>query len=300
MLYAFLAARTSRLRLGHAVRLLPFPYNHPVRVAEQAAALDLLSDGRLEFGTGRSATRTELEGFGIDPHQTRELYDEALEVVIAAWTEDELEFHGPTFDIPPRRVVPKPIQQPHPPVWQATTSADGHRRAGELGLGLLSFTVAHSIDDLAERVGMYRDGATNQTPITKVANNRAAVYTMVHCAESNERAYEEAGESFLWYVEQSFARFATLASWMEGKDMGTYEYLKALLDVDFSTITLDYLIDIGAVVVGDPEQCLKLAHGYREAGCDLLICHVNPRNIPADSVAESIRLIGEHVLPELR
>jgi alkanesulfonate monooxygenase SsuD/methylene tetrahydromethanopterin reductase-like flavin-dependent oxidoreductase (luciferase family) len=299
VLYAYLAGRTSRLRFGHAVKLLPFPYNHPVRVAEQAAVLDLVSEGRFEFGTGRSATRTEIEGFGIDPHQTRELYDEALQVLVHAWTDDELEWHGKHFDIPRRRVVPKPYQTPHPPVWMATTSTEGHKTVGEHGLGLLSFTVAHSIDSLAERIDLYREGLKSAQPVTAALNDRAAAYTMVYCAETTERAYGEAEAAFLWYVENSFKQFATLASWMEGKDFGTYEHLKALLDVDFSELNLEFLVDIGAVVIGDPEQCVKLATGYRDAGCDVLLCHVNPKDLPQDRVLESIRLIGEQVMPEL-
>src|SRR5499427_8335521 len=93
-LYGMIAAKTSRIRIGHGVRLMPFPYNHPVRSAESAAVLDLLSDGRVEFGTGRSSTRDELEGFGIDPHRTRELWEEAVDVVVAAWTHDVLEWNG--------------------------------------------------------------------------------------------------------------------------------------------------------------------------------------------------------------
>ena len=86
ILYGNIAARTSKLRLGYGVRLLPKPYNHPIRTAESVAVLDLLSDGRVEFGTGRSATRTELEGFGIDPSETRGMWREALDMVVGAWT----------------------------------------------------------------------------------------------------------------------------------------------------------------------------------------------------------------------
>jgi alkanesulfonate monooxygenase SsuD/methylene tetrahydromethanopterin reductase-like flavin-dependent oxidoreductase (luciferase family) len=300
VLYAYIAARTSNLRLGHGVRLLPFPYNHPVRSAEQAAALDILSDGRLEFGTGRSATRAELEGFGIDPGRTRQLADEALEVIVGAWTNDEFEWHGESFDLPRRRVVPKPIQAPHPPIWQASTSIDGHKSVGERGLGLLSFTVAHPIDGLAERLDLYRDGLKHATPVGRAVNDRAGVFTLVHCAETTQQAYDEAGDAFLWYAEQSFAKFASLVSWQEGRDLGTYDYLKTLLDVDFTEVTLDLLVDIGAVVIGDPEECLRLARQYRDAGTDLLLCNVNPYNIPHEQVMRSISLLGEHVLPEMR
>ncbi len=300
VLYAYVAAKTETMRLGHAVKLLPFPYNHPVRVAEQAAVLDLLSGGRLEVGTGRSATRTELEGFGIDPHQTRELYDEALQVLVRAWADEPLEWKGKHFDIPTRDVVPKPHQRPHPPVWQASTSVEGHYRAGEAGLGLLSFTVAHPLADLAERLSLYRQGLKDAKPVTGVLNPRAGVNTMVYCAATTERAYEEAASSFLWYVENSFKQFATLAAWMEGKDAGTYDYLKVLLDLDMSQVTIEGLVEIGAVVIGDPDQCLELARGYQEVGTDVLLCQLNPFDIPHDRVMESMRLLGEHVIPELR
>ena len=300
VLYGHIAARTTNLRLGHGVRLLPFPYNHPVRVAEQAALVDILSDGRLEFGTGRSATRAELEGFGIDPNLTRPMADEALDLIVGAWTNDEFEFEGSYFTLPRRRVVPKPVQSPHPPIWQAATSVDGHKTVGEKGLGLLSFTVAHPIDDLAGRLELYRDGLQHATPVGKTVNPRAGVFTLVHCAETTQQAYDEAGAAFLWYAEQSFSKFATLVSWQEGRDLGTYDYLKALLDVDFSEVTLELLVDIGAVVIGDPEECLRLARGYRDAGTDLLLCNVNPYDIPHEKVCRSIELLGEHVLPELR
>ena len=86
-LYGAIAAQTSTLRIGHGVRLLPKPYNHPIRAAEAAAVVDIISDGRLEFGTGRSSTRAELEGFGADPDLTRAQWEEGLRMVVGAWTE---------------------------------------------------------------------------------------------------------------------------------------------------------------------------------------------------------------------
>ena len=115
-LYGAVAARTKTIRIGHGVRLLPFPYNHPIRAAEMAALLDCVCDGRLEFGTGRSATRDELEGFGIDPNETRGMWEEALDVIVGAWTTDVFSWEGTHFRVPPRRVLPKPLQKPHPPL----------------------------------------------------------------------------------------------------------------------------------------------------------------------------------------
>ena len=92
VLYGAIAAKTERIRIGYGVRLMPKPYNHPVRTAESVAVLDLISGGRVDFGTGRSATRPELEGFGIDPHETRGMWKEAIEHVVGCWTNDEYEF----------------------------------------------------------------------------------------------------------------------------------------------------------------------------------------------------------------
>src|SRR6267143_428596 len=116
VLYGAIAARTKNIRLGYGVRLAPKPYNHPVRSAESAAVLDLISDGRVDFGTGRSATRTELEGFGIDPRKTRDMWLEAVNHIVGCWTNDEHEFDGEFWQMPKRRVVPKPLQKPHPPM----------------------------------------------------------------------------------------------------------------------------------------------------------------------------------------
>src|SRR5205809_866376 len=118
------AQHTSKIRIGHGVRLLPFHYNHPVRAAEMAATLDIMSKGRLDFGTGRSASAIELEGFGIDPKTTRAQWDEALHMIPKMWTQETFSWDSPTFKVPPRNVLPKPVQKPHPPIWMSGTQAE--------------------------------------------------------------------------------------------------------------------------------------------------------------------------------
>jgi alkanesulfonate monooxygenase SsuD/methylene tetrahydromethanopterin reductase-like flavin-dependent oxidoreductase (luciferase family) len=191
VLYGAVAAQTKNLRIGYGVRLLPGPYNHPVRSAESSAVLDLISNGRVEFGTGRSATRTELEGFGVNPHETRAMWSEALEHIVGCWTNDEYEFDGKFWSMPKRRVLPKPIQDPHPPIWGATTSLDGHYEVGSRGLGVCSFTVGVPPEDLAERVDAYRKGIAGcEKPVGKFVNDRVATFTMVHVADTNQKAYD--------------------------------------------------------------------------------------------------------------
>jgi alkanesulfonate monooxygenase SsuD/methylene tetrahydromethanopterin reductase-like flavin-dependent oxidoreductase (luciferase family) len=299
VLYGAIAAKTSRLRIGYGVRLMPFPYNHPVRSAESAAVLDLISDGRVEFGTGRSSTRDELEGFGIEPDKTRELWEEAVDVIVAAWTQDVLEWNGKAFKIPPRRVLPKPYQDPHPPLWGATSSPDSHRIMGEKGMGLLSFTIGTPPEELKQRIDMYRDGLTRAKPVGKFVNGRAGTFTMVHVAPTREEARATAAQSFEWYARKGTAAVASVSKWMRerGQASGTYAYGDALADLDTSFLTFDFLESSGACIVGDPATCRETAKRYEAAGCDLLLCLVNPYKIPHAKVMRTIELMGKDVIP---
>jgi alkanesulfonate monooxygenase SsuD/methylene tetrahydromethanopterin reductase-like flavin-dependent oxidoreductase (luciferase family) len=139
----FLAAcsqRTKRIRLAHGIVLMPPPYNHPAKVAERIACLDLVSNGRVDFGTGESASRLELEGFGIDPAQKRAMWLEATEQVANMMAMDPYPgYQGEYFSMPCRNVVPKPVQKPHPPMWVACSTRETIHLAAKLGLGALTF-----------------------------------------------------------------------------------------------------------------------------------------------------------------
>ena len=300
VIYGAVAARTKNIRIGYGVRLLPKPYNHPVRTAESVAVLDLISDGRVEFGTGRSATRPELEGFGIDPHQTRKMWAEALDHIVGCWTNDEYEFEGEFWSMPKRRVLPKPLQDPHPPIWGATTSLDGHYQMGTKGIGVCSFTVGVPPEDLIERVDAYRKGLAECTqPAGKFKNERVATFTMAHCSDTNDKAYTEAKESMEWYPSKGVSMFRDAATWMEegGGDLGTYSYMQQIKQIEIDTVPFDYIKESGAALVGDPDRCIEIAKRYEAAGCDLLFCLLNPYKMTHEQVMHSIELMGEHVLP---
>ncbi len=303
VLYGAIAARTERIRIGYGVRLLPRPYNHPIRSAESAAVLDLISDGRVEFGTGRSSTRAELEGFDVDPHATREMWAEALGHIVGAWTNDVYQADGKYWRMGgPRRVLPKPLQKPHPPLWGATSSPDGHREIGRRGIGLCSFTVGVPPEDLAGRLALYRQGlAECEQPIGVVRNERAATFTLVHCAPTDAEAFAEARESFPWYVKTGASLIASVADWMQGRELGSYAYAADLERMQregmLEHVSMEFLIESGSAVVGSPARCIEIARRYQQAGCDLLLCLVNPYKIPHARVMRSIELLGRHVLP---
>ena len=133
---SWVAARTSRIRIGHGVVCMAFNYNHPVRVAERAAMLDVLSGGRLDVGAGRGGTRQETSLCGVDPDKTKDEVEEALRMFSSMWTDDSFEWHE-SFEITPHTVVPRPVQQPHPPLFLACNKADTVALAAEYGVGAL-------------------------------------------------------------------------------------------------------------------------------------------------------------------
>jgi alkanesulfonate monooxygenase SsuD/methylene tetrahydromethanopterin reductase-like flavin-dependent oxidoreductase (luciferase family) len=176
---------------------------------------------------------------------------------------------------------------------------------GRRGLGLCSFTVGVPPEDLADRLKLYRQGlAECEKPVGKVKNERAATFTLVHCAPTNEQAFAEANESFPWYVKTAVAHIASLGDWMQGEDLGTYSYVAELKQHQDSGVldhlTFDFLKDSGSSVVGDPDRCIEIAKRYEAAGCDLLLCLVNPYKIPHDKVMRSIDLFGKYVIPAFK
>jgi alkanesulfonate monooxygenase SsuD/methylene tetrahydromethanopterin reductase-like flavin-dependent oxidoreductase (luciferase family) len=307
VLYGAIAARTERIRLGYGVRLMPKPYNHPVRTAESVAVLDLISNGRVDVGTGRSSTRPELEGFGINPQDTRAMWQEAIGHVVGCWTNDEYEFTGEHWSMPKRRVLPKPMQKPHPPLWGATSSEDGHRQVGEIGLGLCSFAVGVPPEEVKAKIDIYREAIGRCTqPIGAYVHDEAATFTMCVCAPDRDEAWSTARESFEWYPKAGARLIASVAEYAADlkQDLGNYGYAGDLKATDegglLDLLTLEYLAESGACVLGTPDDCTEMCRRYEEAGVDLLLCLVNPYKIQHEQVMQTIELMGTQVLPRFR
>ena len=153
----FLAAcsqRTKNMRLGHGVILTAPKFNHPARTAERVAMLDLVSGGRVEFGSGESSSEAELGGFQIDPLLKRDMWLEGLEVAVRCMVETPFTgVDGRFVQMPPRNVLPKPKQRPHPPLWVACSRRDTILLAAEKGIGALTFAF---IDPEEARTWVYR------------------------------------------------------------------------------------------------------------------------------------------------
>lgn len=292
--YGAVSQRTKNIRIGHGVRLLPFHFNHPIKVAEQAAVLDIMSNGRVDIGTGRSTTAQELDGFGVDYERTREEMREAQEIIVKAWTEEILEYNGKLMKVPPRRVVPKPIQRPHPPMWMACVAPDSYEMAGDRGLGVLSF--AMNWENVQKSMADYRKACANRSNlIPKFPTEQFAGLAIVHVAENKEE--EQIGlDGARWFLEQVTNLFRPL---MAKNQLYTYEYLRHLFAVDQEPQHLpDAAIKQHAmVVVGNPDEVIRKFEVFANAGIDQVICFKQAGRIPHANIMQSFKRMGRYVLP---
>lgn len=302
----FLAAvsqRTKNIRICHGIALLPYPFNHPIRVAERAAALDILSNGRVDLGTGRSVTEQELGGFGIDPADSRPMMEEALEMIPKMWTQETFSWEGDYFSVPPRNVIPKPIQKPHPPMWMACTQPESFRMAGEKGLGALSFGfIAPGV--LEGSLMAYREAVKNAKPVGAFVNNQFAATTFGCIAPTDEEALENGRPAAEFFQESLSILFIP---WSKSKNVpSTYQYyanMAAIVEQQLANRDVDRFKEgweSGALLIGTPERCRKVVQRYADAGVDQLILLVQGGRISHESCMQSIRLFGEEVIPHFR
>jgi len=324
-----LSQHTRRIRFGHSGILAPFRINHPVRVAERAAFLDIVSGGRLELGLARSGG-TEWDTFGVDPERSRDELREALHMIPRIWTESPFKWESDRIRVPERDVVPKPLQKPHPPLWQTCTSPESFAMAGELGVGALATTLLSPLDSLRELLGHHRRGQERMRPCGQRVNTRQAVFTFVHCARSRRAAVESgAAEAALWFVNAAPRVFQVPRSiWidairgqLQANDPAATRSLAAPeqpagdedLDDPIPVIRLlnrqraGYEIDpeeayavldaLESVVIGDPDRCCQKMERYADLGIDRLMCLMQFGALAPERVLESIRLAGEVLVP---
>jgi alkanesulfonate monooxygenase SsuD/methylene tetrahydromethanopterin reductase-like flavin-dependent oxidoreductase (luciferase family) len=309
------AQRTERIRIGHGVVLLPHKFNHPIKVAERVAALDILSDGRVEFGTGRSSVY-EQTGFEIDPDLSREMWQESLEMVPRMWTEDPFEFHGRFVSVPSRSIVPKPLQKPHPPIWMAATSPSSWELAGRNGIGILGLTIFVSVPQLEERVRAYKKALGEARPVGRFVNDRVGAFTIVHVAETRRQAIENGGtDAAINYLLYAFRvlggglgpgdagmqreRAAEEIKSTPYRDMIAKEY-PIIVKMMKNECTFEDLDQEDMVIVGDVDECIRKVERYQKAGLDHFICLMQADRIPHQRVMRSIELFGKEIIPRFR
>jgi len=310
----FLAAasqRTKNIRLGHGIIQISPLYNHPARTAERVATLDLVSGGRVEFGSGESATTGEMGGFNVDPFLKREQWREGLEVAVRCLTETPFGgVDGKWVKMPPRNVVPKPFQRPHPPLWVACSRRDTIMLAAELGLGSLTFAF---IDPEEARgwTEAHEKRLAKCTPIGELVNTDVACVTpmMVHRDEREAIRRGLEGGNFFGY---SLAFYAAFGNHVPGTTDLWKDFQSKRRERGFdSEVAITERQELGAKVaqgettalrgaVGTPEQLRGYLRRFEAAGVDQLIFVLQAGKNRHEHIMEAIELFGREILPEFK
>jgi alkanesulfonate monooxygenase SsuD/methylene tetrahydromethanopterin reductase-like flavin-dependent oxidoreductase (luciferase family)/putative sterol carrier protein len=303
--------RTQRIRLGLGILPLPVGYQHPARVAETAAMLDLVSGGRVELGTGETSSGAELEGFGVDRETKRAQWEEMLPVVARMMVEEPFAgADGRFLTMPPRNVVPKPVQKPHPPLWVACSRRETIRLAAEKGIGALSFSFVEP-EEAKAWVDEYHAIIASErcVPGGFAVNPQVACVLPMMCAPDEEQAIERGidGAHFFGY---SLAHYYVFGDHRPGATNVYEEFLARRDDVGFArSIITAGAAPLGVRVlqqglgslrgaIGAPEQVRDLCRRYEEAGVDQLIFVMQAGTNRHEHICESIELFASEVMPE--
>ena len=292
LLATAIAQHTKRIRLGTAVALLSL--HHPLRAAEDAATVDILTDGRLEFGVGRGTIALHFQGFNVSRDDSRERFEEALTVIRDAWTRDTFHFSGKYFQVPETTVAPKPLQKPHPPLRIAANSPETAAFAGTHGHPILVAATIHPFPELPRHIAVYREAFTNAGHRT--AREDVAVAFKFFVADSAEKARHAVEDSTMHYF-RTVSHQAKLGQREQG---ASYAYLREVRQ-RFDTVTWDD-IDQTMGIYGSPDACIrKITEAHRLCGMDQLICWFNPGGlVPHRQVLASMRRFAADVLPAVR
>ncbi|MEQ8377469.1 MULTISPECIES: LLM class flavin-dependent oxidoreductase [Hyphomicrobiales] len=299
----FLAAAasvTKNIRLGHGIRQVIPNYNHPARTAEGLATLDIMSNGRVEFGIGEGATRLELGGFHIPAKEKRAMAIEAGEQIANMMALDPYPgFEGKYFSMPCRNVLPKPVQKPHPPMWMACTNRDTIRVAASLGVGALAFSFvdpeeAKNWSDIY--YGIIKSDECK--PIGHTVNANIAMVSNFSLHEDREEAIRRGHEGFEFF---GYALNALVAhDTVPGRTDMWGDYIKARGNRTQEVIDAAKRADAIATGIGTPDDMRAHLRAFQNAGVDQVIFMQQAgRNKHAD-ICESLELFASDVMPEFK
>jgi alkanesulfonate monooxygenase SsuD/methylene tetrahydromethanopterin reductase-like flavin-dependent oxidoreductase (luciferase family) len=328
VIFGALSQITKRIRIGFGVSILP--YHHPIRVAERVAMVDQLTNGRVEFGTGRSNAYEQM-GLGIDPRETRARWEESLSMLPHIWQADEFSWEGQFWKVPPRRVLPKPYQQPHPRMYMACTQTESFKLAAEKGIGVLSSST-YATAVLAEHVKVYRENIKHAKPVGAFVNAFWGNNVHAFCGPDNQEARELCARSLKTffgpdkpYIQGRINAYeelleawggvpdhlkADFGRWLRQSDEAhKAQAIEAGISLDsgpgaaraaFAQMDANTLCDRAVIIAGDPESCIKAIQMYEDIGVDQVIMIMQTETVPHERVMQSIEMFGKYVLPVCR
>ncbi len=305
------AAVTQRIRLGHGIVQLPLEFNHTARVAERVATLDLLSDGRVDLGTGEASSKAELGGFGVDWDTKRDQWTDHIEAVSRMMVETPFAgWDGKWLQMPPRNVVPKPLQKPHPPLWVACSRRETILLAAQCGIGALSFQFIEP-ERAADWVAEYEAILASEdcVPAGFAVNPRIAIVLPLMCHPDEQTAVDRGldsahffGYALLHYYAFGDHRPGRTNVWQEFEaNREKAGFRREDAGQTGGPLGASYG-DLGVLglrgAIGTPDQVRSLLRRYEEAGVDQVIFMAQMGRVPHEQICESLELMGAEVIGE--
>jgi alkanesulfonate monooxygenase SsuD/methylene tetrahydromethanopterin reductase-like flavin-dependent oxidoreductase (luciferase family) len=284
-----IAAKTTRIRVGTAVLVLPL--GHPVRMAEEVATLDHISQGRLDLGVGRSGFPWAYEGYNIPYNESRERFREFFEVMQRAWTQERFSYEGKYYTFKDVCLIPKPYQKPHPPLRYASTTRDSFAAMGDLGLPIFAGLGGAAVPELAQAIAAYR---TAWRQAGHPGNGDVMLRVGVYVAEDKERAFFEPQASTMSYYNRIRQGLLQTASAFGGE-------LRAQRAQSLANLTYESALQ-DRLVYGAPDAVAnRLQELQDELGLSGVLMEPNVGGLmPPERLNNSIRLFGQEVAPQLR
>ncbi len=278
VLLAAAAARTSRIRLGTCIAILPL--RHPLQSAEDYAMVDAVSGGRLEFGIGSGNTALDYRVFGIPREEDRKRMDEALEVILKAWTQERFSHQGKFWRFEEITLYPRPVQQPHPPIWVAGTSAQSLGWAGRRGYHIMTVGHPHPPEKVQSGVEAWKKGLIEAG--YDPSERHCQFHIRTHVNENSDRARALATPAVTRY--DAISRIGRKSVLPEEKN---YDW--------------EGMLAAGRNLYGNPEQCIQIIYNaMRHYTFDTLTTTFNFGGIPHEEIKKSIRLFAKEVMPAFR
>ena len=286
-----ISQQTKRLRLEVAVNLVSV--HHPLHLAEEAAMLDLLSRGRVDFAIGRGHPHSRVfEGFEVDKGKVRELMEESVKIILAAWTEERIEFQGEFYTIPEVIVNPKPLQKPHPPVYTANSSLDGVEFTARLGLNLLLPIHTLTREQVKAFAAAYWD------LLQKHGHDRSqrelGLLVPLHVAETSKKAREQAESGFMDYYRVIQKTRNDYRQWLEKRGIDASQRIRP---VPWEGMTFERMCAEHAVIGDTETSAAEIQRLKDETGATQILCWMNMGSISYGLVRSSMEIFAREVMP---
>lgn len=309
----FLAAasqRTKRIRLGHGIVQIPPPVNHPARVAERVATLDIVSGGRVDFGTGEASSAAELGGFGVARTEKRAMWEDSMEVISRMFVEEPFAgWDSKYLRMPPRNVIPKTVQKPHPPLWVACSRRETIHFAARKGIGALSFSFAEPEDAGRWVEEYYRIlGSDECVPAGFAVNPNVTVVLPMMCHEDEATAIDRGidGAHFFGFALAHFygasrhapGRTDIWEAFQRHREERGFS--RKIINADDAPLGVRIMQQgVGSLrgAVGTPEQIAELARRYESVGVDQIVFVLQGGPNRHEHICESLELFGKQVIP---